>query len=77
MPNGARATERLTATRPPSEVLNVARTKVVSWLRAIRLTFPAAIAASGPYESMFKCPLQWRGRIGFKPISVAPVRVLL
>jgi hypothetical protein len=69
--------ERLPPPAPPSEVLNVARTKVVSWLRAIHLTFPAAFAASGTTSGCSICPLQWRGRTGLQPVSVAPVRVRL
>src|SRR3982751_6408227 len=42
------AQKRLTATRTSLRgSAKVARTKVVSWLRAVRLTFPAAPAASG------------------------------
>lgn len=26
------------------------------------------------YQSARQCPLQWRGRTGFTPVSVAPVR---
>jgi len=50
----------------------VARTKVVSWLRAASLTFPA-IQASGATSARYY-PLQWRGRTGFSPVSVAPLR---
>jgi len=57
----------------PRGSAKVARTKVVSWLRAAGLTFPTAPAVSGVYESAL-CPLQWRGRTGFEPVSVAPVR---
>src|SRR5437773_5804232 len=47
-PQRTRAKKRLTATRTSLRgSAKVARTKVVSWLRAVRLTFPAAPAASG------------------------------
>jgi len=42
-----------------------------------RTHLPSRNRSQWSYESMFKCPLQWRGRIGFEPISVAPVRVRL
>src|SRR5882672_1802811 len=57
----------------PRGTVNVARTRVVSWRRAAGLTFPTAPAVSGA-TSLRYCPLQWRGRTGFKPVSVAHVR---
>jgi len=57
----------------PRGSVKVARTRVVSWLRAAGLTFPTAPAVSG-VTSLRYCPLQWRGRTGFTPVSVAPVR---
>jgi hypothetical protein len=51
----------------------VARTKVVSWLRAASTHLPDRSCDQWRYESAL-CPLQWRGRTGFTPVSVAPVR---
>lgn len=61
----------------------VARTWVVSWLRAAALPFPTGgagqwVRASGrrPRERAL-CPLQWRGRAGISPASVSRVRMVL
>src|SRR4051812_49857658 len=66
------AQKRLTATRTSLRgSAKVARTKVVSWLRAVRLTFPAAPAVSGVRVDDY-CPLQWRGRTRIVTGSLAP-----
>ena len=51
----------------------MARAKVVSWLRAASLTFPAYLR-QWYYERALCCPIQWRGRAGISPVSVAPAR---
>jgi hypothetical protein len=50
----------------------VARVEVVSWLRAASLTFPTV--RSVVFRGRIQRPLQWRGRTGFTPVSVASAR---
>src|SRR2546423_10014160 len=64
--------KRLTATRTSLRGLNVARTGVVSWLRAIRLTFPAAIAASGPTSRCSSARYSGGAAPAFYPFSLLP-----
>src|SRR5258706_12586503 len=56
----------------PRGTVNVARTRVVSWLRAAGLTFPTAPAVSGATSQRY-CPLQWRGRHRRNPGPLAPL----
>jgi hypothetical protein len=35
------------------------------------LAFPTLV--SGVLSEAYNCPLQWRGRTGFQPVSVSPV----
>jgi len=61
------------ATSPPPRAVSVARTRVVSWLRAAILAFPAPTGTSGILE--FACrPIQWRGRAGITPASGSRAR---
>ena len=57
----------------PEDLHFVARTWVVSWLRAASLAFPTNRLVSGLLERAY-CPLQWRGRTGITPVSVSRVR---
>ena len=56
----------------PEGTVGVARAGVVSWLRDRRTRLPD-LAVSG-LESGSCLPLQWRGRTGVAPVSVAPAR---
>jgi hypothetical protein len=80
----AAARARDIATAPPPRVRRVARARVVSWLRAAALAFPAVrpVAANETgwvrchsRERASVCPLQWRGRTGVTPVSVSRTRV--
>ena len=50
----------------------MARARVVSWLRDRRTRLPDFWSVA--LESGRKLPLQWRGRTGITPVSVAPAR---
>ena len=56
----------------PEESVKVARTQVVSWLRAALLAFPTR--RQWRCVSRRVCPIQWRGRTGISPVSVSRVR---
>jgi hypothetical protein len=62
-----------TATSPPPRAEIVARTEVVSWLRAASSAFPMPSGTSGALD-LASCPLQWRGRAGISPASGSPAR---
>ena len=50
----------------------MARAGVVSWLRDRGTHLPSREASGARVRELF--PLQWRGRTGFAPVSVAPAR---
>src|ERR687894_374493 len=53
----------------------VARTRVVSWLRAASPAFPTGRSVAMWARVLVQLhPLQWRGRTGVAPVSVAPLR---
>jgi len=61
------------ATRPSPEGTDVvARAGVVSWLRDRRTRLPDLAVSGVRVRELL--PLQWRGRTGFAPVSVAPAR---
>jgi hypothetical protein len=56
----------------PEETVVVARAGVVSWLRDRRTHLPGREASGARVREFL--PLQWRGRTGITPVSVAPAR---
>jgi hypothetical protein len=65
---------RLTATRTSPEVLRKWRGRESSPGSGPRDSPSRLLLQSVAFTSLRWCPLQWRGRTGVKPVSVAPVR---